>query len=282
MNPTVSTSQSMFGPGSAERAATGGQRDVIHVATFAGLSVALGAAALAAGVSSSLLPFILALGPTGIALTLAWRERGGALRGLLRLAVTRPPRRAWYLLVALPVAWAFATVLISVALGEPTAGLFDKVVPAVFIVPLVVLLPAFAEELAWRGYAVPRLLPSMSPVTAAIVLAVPWTVLHVFLQLPGQMNAGLALSPTVVSLVAYSIILTWVVVRTGGSVLLAALIHTGFNGIVPVMGGLDVDRAWAIRAVLIAIVAAAVVAHEVGRSRREPTPPFTRRLAADG
>jgi uncharacterized protein len=253
------------------RRSVGARQDLLRALTFAAASVALGAVALIAGVSSSLLPFVLALGPTVIAIAFAWREGDGALRRLLRLAVTRPRRRAWYLLVALPLVWALATILVAVALGSPTGGLFDKVVPAIVIVPLVVLLPAFAEEIAWRGYAVTRLLPSMSPVLAALVLAGPWTLLHIFLQLPGQMNAGLAVWPTVLSLVAYSVILTWVFVRSGGSVLLTALIHAGFNGVVPLMGGLDADRAWAVRAVLVAVAATAVVIHEGAPSWRRAT-----------
>src|SRR6185312_12916906 len=100
-------------------------------------------------------------------------------------------------------------------LGDPARGVFDKVFPAIVIVPLVVLIPAFAEEIAWRGYAVTRLLPTMSPLAAALVLGFPWAVMHLFLQLPGQMNAGLEWWPTIVSLIAYSVILTWAFVASG-------------------------------------------------------------------
>jgi membrane protease YdiL (CAAX protease family) len=207
----------------------------------------------------SLVPFLLALGPTVFALILAWREGGGAVRRLLRTAVTRPNRRVWYGLIALPVAWALAVVGVSLAFGEPSAGLFDKVFPAIVIVPLVVLLPAFAEEIAWRGYAVNRLLPIMPPLAAAFVLGIPWATIHLFLQLPDQMNAGLDWWPTMVSLVAYSVILTWAYVASGGSVLLTALVHAAFNGMSPLMAGLDIDRAWIIRALLVAAVAVAIV-----------------------
>ena len=74
---------------------------------------------------------------------------------------------------------------------------------------MIVLIPAFAEEIAWRGYAVTRLLPSMTPLAAALLLGVPWAAIHLFLQLPGQMNDGLDWWPTVVSLLGYSVILTW-------------------------------------------------------------------------
>lgn len=230
----------------------------VRVAAFAALSLGLAATATIA-VPASLLPFVLALGPTVIAVTLAWREGNGAAGRILRTAVTRPNRRAWYAVVALPLAWALGTVAVAVALGEPPAGLWDRVVPSIFIVPLVVLVPAFAEEIAWRGYAVSRLLPSMPPLAAALALAVPWATLHVFLLLPGQMNEGLELWSTLLSLVAYSVVLTWIYVGTGGSVLIAALVHAGFNGVVPLMGGVEPDLAWTIRALLVAALAVAIV-----------------------
>ena len=241
-------------------ATTSERGDVGRVLAFVVLSVALAAAVTITRVDPAVVPFILAFGPTAIAGGLAWREGHGAVRGLFKLAVTPPDRPIWFAILALPVVWALTTVVVAVALGAPTAGLFDRVVPAIFIVPAVVLLPAFAEEIAWRGYAVPRLLPSMSPLVAALALGVPWSAMHLFLELPGQMNAGLAPLPTVVSLLSYSIVLTWLVVRSGGGVFLAALLHAGFNGVVPLMGGLDPERAWVIRAVLIAIFAVAVVA----------------------
>ncbi|HEX5825505.1 MAG TPA: CPBP family intramembrane glutamic endopeptidase, partial [Candidatus Limnocylindrales bacterium] len=255
-------------PAPAVRARPGG---LGHVLVFAALSVGLAAAATLTGntVPPALVPFVLAFVPTLFALAFAWREGGGAVRRLLRTAVTRPNRRAWYLTLALPLVWAFATVGVAIALGEPTTGLFDGVFPRIMFIVALVLLPAFAEEIAWRGYAVNRLLPSMSPLAAALVLGVPWAVLHLFLQLPGQMNAGLEGWPTLLSLVAYSVVLTWIYVGSGGSVLLTALVHAGFNGVAPLMANLEADRAWIIRAVLAAGVAVAVIAAGWLRRRGE-------------
>ena len=238
------------------RARAGG---VVAVAAFATVSVALAAAATFGGVSPALVPFVLAFGPTVFALALAWREGDGAVRRLLRTAITRPNRRLWYAVVALPLVWAAATIGVALALGQPSAGIFDRTFPAILFIPLLVVLPAFAEEIAWRGYAVTRLLPSMSPLAAALLLGVPWAALHLFLQLPGQMNAGLEVWPTIVSLLGYSVVLTWLFVASGGSVLLTALVHAGLNGVAPLMGGLEQDQTWAIRALLVAAIAVAVV-----------------------
>jgi membrane protease YdiL (CAAX protease family) len=252
-------------PAPATATQTGGIGPVV---LFAALSVALAAVATVGGVAPALVPFVLAFGPTLFAVVLAGREGNGAIRRLLRTATARPSRRAWYLVVALPLGWALATVGVALALGEPTAGLFDRVFPAILFVPLIVLLPALAEEIAWRGYAVSRLLPSMSPLAAALLLGAPWAVIHVFLQLPGQMNQGLEVWPTLVSLLAYSVILTWIYIASGGSVLLGALVHAGFNGVAPLMAGLETDRAWIIRAVLVTVIAAAIVAAGLRRAAR--------------
>jgi membrane protease YdiL (CAAX protease family) len=83
-------------------------------------------------------------------------------------------------------------------------------------------------------------------------------VMHVVLMLPGGINEGLALWSAILSLVAYSVVLTWIFVGSG-SVLLAALVHAGFNGVVPLMRGIDAEASWDIRAVLAAGIAIAIV-----------------------
>jgi uncharacterized protein len=230
------------------------------VAWFVGICLALAAITLVPVVPASLTPFLLAIGPAVVALALAWREGSDAVRRLVR-GLIRPPNDArWWLVLLLPVAWALAVIGVAVLLGESSEGLFDDIFPAIVIVPLVVLVPALAEEFAWRGFAVPRLLSRMGPLPASLLLAVPWIVLHLVLQLPGQMNEGLAILPAIVTLLAYSIILTWVLVGSGGSVLLAGLVHAGLNGVAPLMAGVDADLSWLVRAILAAVVALAVIA----------------------
>jgi uncharacterized protein len=241
---------------------------VLSVAAFFALSLALAAFAYIAALPPALMPFVLAAGPTVIAIALAMRE--GAARRLFRSLTIRPRRAIWYLALIVPLVWAFATVGIAVVLGQPTIGLFDKVFPAIVIVPLVVLLPAFIEELAWRGFAMPRLMSVMSPLKAALLLAIPWTLVHVILFLPGQQYDFLAIWPMVLSIFAYSVILTWIYIGTGGSVLMTALVHALLNGLAPLMAGFDNDLSWAIRNILAAGIAIGLVA--IGGFRQsEPT-----------
>jgi len=134
------------------------------------------------------------------------------------------------------------------------------VFPAVLIVPLVVLVPAFAEEIGWRGYALPRTLTAMPALRAALVLGLPWALIHVPLYLPGQMNGGSAAWSMLTQVISYSVILTWIYVGTGGSVLMTGLFHALLNGLTPLTNGLDPLVAWDIRGVVFPIVAIAVVA----------------------
>ena len=236
------------------------RQQLVSVAWLAGLSLALAVLAFAAGTPAPLLPFILAIGPMVIALAIAWREGDGALRTLLHSLTIRPADRRWYLVLLIPILWSLATVGVAVGLGEPVDGLMATVFPAVLIVPIVVLIPAFTEELAWRGFALPRLMSAMSPLAASLVLAIPWSLVHVFLYVPGQFNGDLSVWPMVVSIFAYSILLTWIFIGTGGSVLMTALFHAALNGVAPIMAGVDQDNAWIIRNVLAAVIALALVA----------------------
>ena len=264
---TTTASTGRFEPAVAAGARTSGLATVL---LFATLNVGLAAVAVLGGLPPTLVPFVMAFGAAVLALLFARREGNGGVRGLLATAVKRPNRRFWYVLVGLPVAWALTVVAVALALGDPAVGVFDKAFPAIVIIPLLVLIPAFAEEIAWRGYAVDRLLPLMSPLRAALILGIPWAALHLFLQLPGQMNDQLDWWPTIVSLLAYSVILTWAYVGSGGSVLLTALIHAGLNGVAPLMAGLDVDRTWIIRAFVAAAIAVAIAL--LGGFRRPTLP----------
>lgn len=241
----------------------GSRRDqLVGVVLFVGTTLAFALLVTVAAVMSradpNLLAFPLALVPAVIAVGLAWRE--GAVRPLLRQLTVLPARPVWYGVLLLPLVAFLLVDVVAVALGEPIDGIFGSVFPAILIVPLVVLLPAIAEELAWRGFALPRALTAMSPLRAALVLGVPWTLIHVGLFLPGQMNAGAAYWSMATQIMSMSVILAWVYLGTGRSVLMAALVHALFNGLVPLSSGVDPQVAWAIRGVIWPIIAIAIVA----------------------
>jgi membrane protease YdiL (CAAX protease family) len=258
-------------------AARPSRRPLASVAWFVGITLTFALIVTVAIVSTNadpnLLAFPLALSPAIIAIGLAWREGSGAVRALLRQVTIRPSRPIWYLALLIPLAAFVAVDVIAVALGEPVAGLFDGLFPAILIVPLVVLLPAFTEELAWRGFALPRAITAMSSLQAALILGVPWTLIHVGLFLPGQMNAGAAYWSMATQIMSLSVVLAWVYLGTGGSVLMVGLLHALFNGLVPITGGVDPELAWTIRGILWPIMAIGVVAFGGFRGLERSSPP---------
>jgi membrane protease YdiL (CAAX protease family) len=216
--------------------------------------------AIGSTVAPVVVPFVLAFSPAVVAIALAWREKHGSLGRLARSTVKRPQDARWFLVLLGPFVEVMAVVGLAVAMGEPTAGLFDGLLPAALVVPLVVIIPAFTEEVGWRGYALPRLMTVMSPLAASLVLGVAWAAIHLVLYLPGGLDAGAPVLPGQIALVAYSVILTWVYVGTGGSVLVTGLLHATLNGVVPLVWNVDADTASILRACLAAVVAVALIA----------------------
>jgi len=256
------------------------RRGLIFVAAFVVICLLLAGIAFLPAMPTDVAPFVLALGPLVVALGLALIEGNGALTRLGRSLTLIPANRLWFLVIVLPVVWALTVLIVAIVAGAPAEGLFDGVGLDSLVVLLVVLIPAFAEELAWRGFAVPRLLPFLSPLGAALVLAVPWTIMHLPLVLvPGSINEGLAVIPMVLALFGYSIILTWIFVGSGGSVLLTAIVHAGLNGVVPIFQNLDADEAWLWRGVIAAVIAVLVILFGNMQRRISPAAEIEREIA---
>jgi membrane protease YdiL (CAAX protease family) len=263
-----------------QEASRTGWGSVRGAAWFVGITLALAAlaavAVIGSGAEPTLLAFALALPPVFIATGLAWHEGNGAVGRLFRQLTVRPANPAWWLVLLIPPASFLAVDAVAVALGASSAGMFDDVFPAVLIVPLVVVLPAFAEEIGWRGYALPRTLTAISPLRAAIVLGIPWSLIHVPLYWPGQVNGGSAVWSMFTQVISYSVVLTWIYVGTGGSVLVTGLFHMLLNGLVPLTNGFDPYLVWDIRGVVFPIVAILVVAlggfRRLGTSTATPLP----------
>jgi membrane protease YdiL (CAAX protease family) len=119
-------------------------------------------------------------GPALAAVLLALRGGGG--RALLRSAVRVRARLVDYLLaVVAPVAAiAIAVVAEFVARGSaPEFANLDKLwmAPLLWIVILIVGGP-LGEEIGWRGFALPRLLPRLGPLGSSVAIGAMWLVWH--------------------------------------------------------------------------------------------------------
>jgi hypothetical protein len=227
------------------------------------LVVALEIGTLLAGLGRDTTPFVLVLIPPAAALLVTGVSGGqGDVKSLLgRLGRWRVGARWYVAAVGIPLAEKLAVVLLGLALGVSS---LDRVVNALtasaLVVPLVVLLPALLEELGWRGFGVQTAVDAgHSPAWAAAIVGPMFVAAHVPLYLPGQLYEGLPVWPLPISLLAGAVLLTWVYLRTGGSVLVAGLMHGALNATVPLTWGLDDAWVWQARAGVIGVIAVLVV-----------------------
>ncbi len=86
------------------------------------------------------------------------------------------------------------------------------------------------EELAWRGVALPKLQERLNPHTASLIIGIIWGVFHapIFLMKGGH-PAGFPFPLYMVMVVAMSFIFTWAFNGSGGSLLIAHLLHQSVN-----------------------------------------------------
>lgn len=90
------------------------------------------------------------------------------------------------------------------------------------------LLIAISEEIGWRGFALPRLSKTMGRFRASLLLGTLWTMWHIPMFI-GQ-EIPLELFPQLfLQLCAGSLVFTWFYFRSGGSLLIAVLLHLGVH-----------------------------------------------------
>jgi uncharacterized protein len=162
---------------------------------------------------------------------------GGALRELGSRLVRWRVGWQWYLVVILgPAAFSLAVAGLYMLLGGSWA---EAAPPALLEGPLL-FLPLFlliltltdglGEELAWRGFALPRMLTRYNALVASLVLGVIWALWH--LPLLWTEGNGMFHQPVwllLLDVTAKSVLFTWVFLHTRGSVLIAMLFHGATN-----------------------------------------------------
>ena len=209
---------------------------------------------------------ILAVGPFFAALVMLAVVGGRpAVRAWFAEIVHWRVRPVWYALVLLgPPVLTFAPVAILLATGAVLVP--DPVVPGFAVVAtqfaFLLVYVGLGEESAWRGYALPRLMAGRSALAAALVLGA----LHVLWHLPlfgVEYHIGGNALPWAIAVVAVSVVVTWIWVHTGGSLLLPMLLHASNNAVTFAwrwFAGPDQLRLWWIWAALWVTLAVAVVA----------------------
>ncbi len=102
------------------------------------------------------------------------------------------------------------------------------------------VMPSFGEEPGWRGFALPRLQQRHGPLLGTLVLGLLHGLWHLPMFFTSNLGPFTATTFTtfVLTGVAMTFIYTWVFNKTGGSVLLAILLHATGNAAAGLMNEL--------------------------------------------
>ncbi len=165
----------------------------------------------------------------------------GVLRLLRRYVHWRVGVR-WYLVSLVGV-----QVLMLLGFVVVPGGLADFVAPDWSFVPFYLGEAAFTlflaggpvlEEGGWRGFALPRLQRLHGPLVGTIILGALWSLWHGWIFVGPMAVTGpdatfasvsTAFVLFTIGLIGLSVIMTWVLNNTGGSVLMAILLHWAYD-----------------------------------------------------
>ena len=211
-------------------------------------------------------------GPLLAAAFLTWVTGGNLRQWVGQLFIWRVNGR-WYLfvLVGFPIIFVGGSTAIYVALTGETIALgvlSERVWIALFFLAFQILTAGLGEELGWRGFALPRLQDQYNALIASLVIGFFWALWHLplFFQ-PDSYQAQMGPVIYLIDGFTLSILFTWVYNSTGGSVLIAALLHGVFNTtlvLYPHEGELDIAEfpylMGVSRSVLMLVIAVLIVA----------------------
>jgi len=174
-------------------------------------------------------------GPLVAAVIVTAQESGRAgLRSLLSRIVRWRVAPIWYGVTILgPLVLTLAAIALHVALGGqmPSLGALIGSLPILLVTAVYMLIfVALGEEVGWRGYALPALQARYSALLASLILGVLWALWHlpVFFN-PDTLYSNLPAVLFLAYLIPFTILITWVFNSTGGSVLMAMIVHAFIN-----------------------------------------------------
>jgi membrane protease YdiL (CAAX protease family) len=144
-----------------------------------------------------------------------------------------------------------------------TFQLYDWTPLQYVIIGIFTLVGALMEELGWRGYVLPKILARQSALASALIVGIPWGILHIGLTFPGQMNAGTSWVSTTLFILGISVVLTWLFVQTKSGIVAGIVFHAAQNFFVFLNGGMLAAgifwESWLLTAVTLVMAVALIV-----------------------
>lgn len=286
--------------GILRRSALGAAIVFFAVTSLLAFGIGLTTAASSRGVLRTDLPesvvLLLLVSPTIAAVLLSaitggWRGLHDLFSSIL---IWRVPVR-WYLLaVLLPTALNLSAIGLYVLLGGSLPTIpgsvpsdLDPLVTGstattIGFVSFYFFLASLAEEIGWRGYALPLLQSRMSALSSSLLIGVVWAFWHVpsMFLLDGATQASIPFHWYLPSAVAISVLFTWLYNNTRGSLLLATLLHASIpvtNILVPILPSQTGTGLYALSVLVTIGVSATIVAiygsRDLSRSQSKVTNP---------
>lgn len=188
--------------------------------------------------------------PTIVSVLLTWLTDGkSGVRQFLSRVIRWRVSFQWYLVVLFGIAviafaaqglniWLFdgEPVRLNLPTGIPENGLLIAL-PIIFFVNVFFGGP-LAEDIGWRGYALPKLREKMSAFTASLLIGIVWVLWHLpFFWIPEGKIAvgGIPLLWFALLTTAWSVLFAWVYVNTE-SILMPVLFHAAVNTTLGTLG----------------------------------------------
>jgi len=207
-------------------------------------------------------PLMLVFIPAMLALFFtAFAEGGKGVGALLKKLTQWRIGFKWYIItLGLAAGLRLTMSVLAFLFGWIPVIRFNDWTPQQYvIIGIFILIGAFMEELGWRGYVLPKLLAHRSALSTALLIGIPWGILHLGLTFPGQMNAGTSWLETILYLIALSIVLTWLFVQTQGNLVVVILYHGAENFFVFLNGGISITQSLRLLNVVTIMLAAVLV-----------------------
>ena len=171
------------------------------------------------------------LAPHGAALMSAAVEGGGAeLGAFYRRIVRRVPFRWVIITICVPLTIYLVRDAVSVGFHLPHDSFFHRPPRTVTALLLGQLAVVLGEEPGWRGFALPRLLGRFGPIVGTLILGIAWACWHLPLFIiSGTPQYGTGFLAFALELMAWSMVMTLIMMHARGSVVAAMLFHASAN-----------------------------------------------------
>lgn len=199
-----------------------------------------------------------------IVIRLILREKGG-IRQLVGGWSKWRVGFQWYIAAISPLFISFVAVVVFLAFGgKPQKPDQPIIAPLLLSLILSTITGAMGEELGWRGFLLPRIQQRANSLISSLIVGIIWALWHLPLWLlPGYGWDAIPYWSFALGAISTSVIMTWILNNTGGSLLMASIMHLMMNygfGVVGILGLIPVQRDyWKIASILFVIYAVLVV-----------------------